>query len=1092
MTSRPTPRLVTGLLAGSLAFALAPAAYAGTASVNGTVLQITAAAGETNVITVERLADETAPGVGGGARQVILVRDATNPQNAPVPGLPQQIGAILTPGVGCQPVPDENSTRPALKCTAATFTLVDADLSTQQDETGAASDPERDADFFSEIDTDQKDVALPPANVTGGAGKDVLRGTLNNDVLDGGSGNDQVFGLGGDDQLLPGAGFNNPVSGGPGSDLISYASSTVDVTVTLDGKANDGENGRDNVLADMENITTGSGNDLVVAAANNNTIITGAGNDRVQSLGGDDRVEAGEGDNTVDAGDGNDTGTSGGGKDTVTLGIGNDTFNVGAGDNTVDGGDGNDDVTAGAGTDRLEGFGGDDTLRGGDGENTLSGGAGVDNITGGTGVDRANGGDGNDVVNVAGGDNFAEGGAGDDQITTTAGSDTIDGGSGADTIQAGDGANTIKGGSENDGITSGAGIDLVSGGAGNDTITTNAENDSVNGGEGADTMNLGAGAADTVDYLERSVNIYADLNGVPSGAGCFPNSGGSCEGDNISGTENLTGGNGNDLLVGNGSANVLKGGKGATDGDDDLRGGLGADDLIGGDGYDRVSYRDRTNGVTVTLDGQAGDGESGENDNVRGDIERVEGGGGNDSLTGSDQRNDLYGLAGDDALEGLLGPDLMEGGDGEDTVSYASRSGNITVTNDGTAANDGETGEGDNVGPDVENLTGGSGNDRLTTVDVAGVGVVNELRGGPGNDRLDGGRGSDDIFGGSENDVVVYTGRPAAETVVFQADGSRNDGTGVVDVKVDDLSCAVQSTIVSAERDLIAEDIEGVEGGQERNVLIATSTAGADFVGGDGPDILVGAQRADLLQGGAGDDVICGGAGNDVISGGAGADGINGQADDDRLTDREAADRVEDIEGFGGSASLPAFAAAPQQAPAQQQPAQQQPTQQAPAQQQPTTQQAPAQQQPTTQQAPAPQQPAATQPTGPGSTAGSSTSGSGSTAGSGSTTGSGSAATQQAEAKVTEISGTRSFMTVATTKSGAKTVARVRGTVAGSCKSGQKVVVKVLAGKKVVGSRTVKLAKGCAFNAVVPVATKAKKVKATVALAGTSKTLRMR
>ena len=53
--------------------------------------------------------------------------------------------------------------------------------------------------------------------------------------------------------------------------------------------------------------------------------------------------------------------------------------------------------------------------------------------------------------------------------------------------------------------------------------------------------------------------------------------------------ENLTGGAGNDRLVGDGAANVLAGG----DGDDTLLGGAGTDVLVGGNGADVGSYEDR-------------------------------------------------------------------------------------------------------------------------------------------------------------------------------------------------------------------------------------------------------------------------------------------------------------------------------------------------------------------------------------------------------------------------------------------------------------------------------------------------------------------
>src|SRR5947207_1425392 len=75
------------------------------------------------------------------------------------------------------------------------------------------------------------------------------------------------------------------------------------------------------------------------------------------------------------------------------------------------------------------------------------------------------------------------------------------------------------------------------------------------------------------------------------------------------------------------------------------------------------------NTVTVTLDGKAGDGEAGENDNVGTDVENVNGGAGNDVLTGSDADNVLAGNGGDDTLSGGDGNDNLQGGAGNDTLA---------------------------------------------------------------------------------------------------------------------------------------------------------------------------------------------------------------------------------------------------------------------------------------------------------------------------------------------------------------------------------------------------------------------------------------
>lgn len=91
-----------------------------------------------------------------------------------------------------------------------------------------------------------------------------------------------------------------------------------------------------------------------------------------------------------------------------------------------------------------------------------------------------------------------------------------------------------------------------------------------------------------------------------------------------------------------------------------------ADDISGGPGLDLVSYRGRTAGVVVTLDGQNNDGGQNEGDNVRPDVENLTGTGRGDTLTGSDEDNVIDGDAGDDELVGLDGDDTLIGGPGVD------------------------------------------------------------------------------------------------------------------------------------------------------------------------------------------------------------------------------------------------------------------------------------------------------------------------------------------------------------------------------------------------------------------------------------------
>lgn len=130
----------------------------------------------------------------------------------------------------------------------------------------------------------------------------------------------------------------------------------------------------------------------------------------------------------------------------------------------------------------------------------------------------------------------------------------------------------------------------------------------------------------------------------------------------------------------------------------------GADDITGGDGTaDLVNYVGRDGGITYTgEDSVANDGEPGEGDNVRSDVEWVYGGAGNDALTGTNNTNggfnDLRGMTRSDTVNGLAGNDWL------DSHAYWGR----------------------------DTLDGGAGSDRLD----GGVGVKAE-------DHMDGGDGTD-------------------------------------------------------------------------------------------------------------------------------------------------------------------------------------------------------------------------------------------------------------------------------------------------------------------------------------------------------------
>jgi Ca2+-binding RTX toxin-like protein len=251
----------------------------------------------------------------------------------------------------------------------------------------------------------------------------------------------------------------------------------------------------------------------------------------------------------------------------------------------------------------------------------------------------------------------------------------------------------------------------------------------------------------------------------------------------------------NAVLNGEAGNDVLSGGGGA----DTLDGGVGADSFDGGVGIDTVTYASRTRTVNVKFDNSAVSGEAGEGDRVPDTIEAVllgkgndtvdassaavgvfvSGGKGNDSLKGGNFNDTLWGFDGNDTLDGGAGADDMAGSDGADTVTYASRTTNLSLSLDGKA-NDGAAGEADKLDDTIDTLIGGSGNDTISGNPgpsgwlfvggagndslTAGANADDSLQGGDGNDilvgglgknSLDGGNGNDSLFGGAGADVLV-------------------------------------------------------------------------------------------------------------------------------------------------------------------------------------------------------------------------------------------------------------------------------------------------------------------------------------------------
>lgn len=551
----------------------------------------------------------------------------------------------------------------------------------------------------------------------------------------------------------------------------------------------------------IENITSGSGNDVLVGNATANLIDGGFGADAIDG---------------------------GAGTDTVSYRTSSEGVSIALDGRAGTGGDAAGDTLVNI--ERLLGSDFDDTFTGNDGSNRLQGGLGDDVMLGGGGVDRLIGDEGNDTLSGGAGDDTVTGEDGDDVLNGNEGDDDVRGGAGNDTLSGGDGRDFLSGNEGNDTINGGLDRDRILGGDGDDIIFGDQDIDVINGQGGNDTINGGEGFDD----------LYGD------------------EGDDIldgrEGDDELYGGLGNDQLFGGSGVDRMRGNEGndimrGELGNDFLRGGEGNDELYGDDDDDRL-FTDAGDDVAY---GGAGD------DRLRGEDgdDRLYGGTGIDRLTGSNGNDLLEGDEGDDLLFGLNDNDTINGGDGDDFgmggdgVDFMNggegndimRGGADNDTVSGGAGDDEVRG---NAGDDI--LNGGGGNDLLkgdVGEDLMFGGAGNDrFRGNADDDEMHGGDGVDTMFGDSGQDLMFgdagnddMRGGNGRDVMFGGADDDRVNGNGGADFLNGD---AGNDVVLGGDGD---DSLNGGDGDD-------------DLRGGEGVDIIIGDGGADRLRGEEGGDIF--------------------------------------------------------------------------------------------------------------------------------------------------------------------------------------------------------------------------------------------
>jgi Ca2+-binding RTX toxin-like protein len=497
----------------------------------------------------------------------------------------------------------------------------------------------------------------------------------------------------------------------------------------------------------------------------------------------------------MSGGGGVDTLTGSGLGDIVRGGPGNDSMFGGAGDDvfTWVPGDGSDTIQGGAGNDILafvgsaeaetfavtaDGVGFDFTRDVGnivmdlEGIESLElstlGGANSVTVNDLTGVaDLASVilvlGDGDDVVDASAEANPAV------SLTVFAnmGNDTLIGGAGADEIHGDEGNDALSGLSGIDVLDGGGGDDSINGGPGNETQEGGAGNDTFiwNPGDGSDTL-VGGSGTDLMFFNGSAGNeMFAT----------------SAQGTGFRFTRDLGGIVMNATEVEAVRLNALAGNDSATVGDLTGVADLNTITFFMGDGDDTVSASAQANATIALL---------------------VNGGTGNDTLTGSPNADVIAGGEGNDTIVGLAGVDLMDGGGGDDTITG---------------------------GPGNEpNQQGGDGDDTF---------IWNP---GDGSDGLAGGPGIDTMLfnGAAGNEVFATTAQGAGFRFTRDVGNIVMDATAVEAITLNALAGDDRVTTVG-----LAGTSQNLSGGTQTTADVLTIDAqGGCVTSGSGTVTIAGAQ----------------------------------------------------------------------------------------------------------------------------------------------------------------------------------------------------------------------------------------------------------
>lgn len=441
-------------------------------------------------------------------------------------------------------------------------------------------------------------------------------------------------------------------------------------------------------------------------------------------------------------------------------------------------------------------------------------------------------------------------------------------------------------------------------------------------GDGFDDLLIGAPYADgPAGARSNAGDIYVIFGSATIGGSPDHVTDLGGDGDDVltgdGGADVMIGGRGDDTLTGNGGLDVLRGGAG----DDVLSiAGGGFREVIGGNGHDtllldgltlvdtdfrqvegieRLLLGDTAVDLTIgTRAGQAIDSRAADGSRIlveavasaaahvidgralaRGMTADMSATTGGVTIFGGYFGDLLRGGSGDDTIDAGDGSNTIDAGDGNDTIHVGSSGDNTIAGGDGNDTIDAEGSQ--------NTIDGGDGNDTIRTgwsADTLHGGAGDDVLNGSGandvlagfadDDRLEGDYGDDWLHGGNGDDTLL--GGAGNDTLNGSAgDDVATGGTG------DDLY------IVDSSGDRI---IEGTSGGVDTvrstlathtlasNVenLILLGSASINGVGNGSANTIKGNFGANFISGGSGDDVLIGNGGNDQLQGGVGNDTLDG------------------------------------------------------------------------------------------------------------------------------------------------------------------------------------------------------------------------